>query len=282
MTASPALPELQQQVLGALHPRSADAAAIEAALALLRHSRGPTPAQRLQIYRHNLFESLAGALAAVYPVVAQLVGDDYFRQLARSFIAQHPLRAGNLHRFGAELAPWLREHRSAAELPYLADVAALEWAWHEVYHEDDGEPLDPARLSEVPAAQQLALGLQAVPAARLIDSPYPVLRIWQAHQPDADASLPISLDEGAARLLVLRRRLEIEFVLLAPGEMHWLAALAAGSTLAEATIAAIGADPAFDLAAVLGRHLALGTFGALTFAELALAEPTGDAMGDHA
>ncbi|HEY9064952.1 MAG TPA: DNA-binding domain-containing protein [Burkholderiaceae bacterium] len=277
MSASPALHDVQHRMLCALLPHVPDAAAgpapRAAALALLRHDApGPSSAQRLQIYRNNLFESLAGALAAVYPVLAQLVGDEFFRQLARRLIAQHPLRAGNLHGFGRELPQLLRVLPSAAALPYLADVAALEWAWHEVYHEADTIPLAATQLAEVPAAQQLALGLQLVPAARLVVSPYPVLRIWQAHQAgavDADATLSgVSLDDGGVRLLVLRRHLEIEFVLLGDGEAAWLEALAAGGTLAEATVAALGVEPAFDLAAALGRHLALGSFGTLSLAAL--------------
>ena len=277
MSASPTLHDVQHRLLGALLPQMPDASAlafdasIDAALALLKHdAHGPSAAQRLQIYRHNLFESLAGALAAVYPVLAQLVGEEYLRQLARRLIAAHPLRAGNLHGFGRELPALLRELPSAAALPYLADVATLEWAWHEVYHEADAAPLQPTRLAVVPAEQQLSLGLQLVPAARLVSSPYPVLRIWQAHQRDAiDAAAALqqlSLDEGGVQLLVLRRRLEIEFVLLSAGEAHWLAMLGDGRTLAEATIAALVVEASFDLAAALGRHLALGSFAALSFA----------------
>jgi hypothetical protein len=276
-----ALSDTQHQVLGALlGPGEADAA-----LSLLRCSHGIGAAQRLQIYRNNLFESLTQALAAVYPVVAQLVGEAYFRHVARRFIAEHPLASGNLHGFGRELPAALAALPSAAELPYLADVAALEWAWHEVYHEAEWEPLQPTHLGEVPAAQQMDLGLQLAPAARLIASAYPILHIWQAHQRHDDASasageFAISLDEGGVRLLVLRRTLEIEFVLLDGAEDRWLRSLAAGSTLAEATLAAFEEDPAFDLAATLCRHLSLGSFAALSFAALTLSDPeTADLAG---
>jgi len=268
-----ALSDTQQRMLGALRgPADADPD-VAAALALLQRSRGLGTAQRLQIYRNNLFESLTEALAAVYPVVAQLVGEAFFRQVARRFVVAHPLAAGNLHGFGGELAAVLDALPSATELPYLAGVAALEWAWHEVYHEAGCVPLRPEQLREVPAEQQMDLGLQLVPAARLVSSAYPVLHIWQAHQShDADAGadeFAISLDEGGVRLLVLRRALEIEFVLLGEAEDLWLRALASGSTLAQATIAAFERDPAFDLAATLGRHLALGSFAALSFAHAA-------------
>ncbi len=265
-----ALSDTQQQVLGALRGTAAATADTAAALALLQRSHGLSTARRLQIYRNNLFESLTQALAAVYPVVAQLVGDDFFRQVARRFVLAHPLAAGNLHGFGRELPAVLAALPSATELPYLADVAALEWAWHEVYHEAGCVPLQPAQLGEVPAAQQMDLGLKFVPAARLVASAYPVLHIWQAHQPhDADAGaneFTVSLDEGGIRLLVLRRALEIEFVLLGEAEDVWLRAFASGSALAQATLVAFECDPAFDLGAAIGRHLALGSFAALSFA----------------
>ena len=254
-----ALPDAQRLFFAALLDREHSAAL----LPLLRQGHGPSAAQRLQIYRNNLFEGLSDALRAVFPVLAQLVGDDFFRPLARRFIAAHPLRAAHLQGFGRELPAFLAGLPMAADWPYLADVAALEWAWHEVYHEADVAVLRPEHLAQVPTARQLDLRLALVPAARLVASPYPVLRIWQAHQGDADPAFTVSLDDGGVRLLLLRRALEIEFVLLTEAEQTWLAALASGKTLAEATLAALDADAGFDLAAILGRHLSLGSFAAL-------------------
>jgi len=252
-----ALRETQQLFFAALLDRVHSAAV----LPLLRQGRGPGAAQRLQIYRNNLFEGLGDALRAVYPVLAQLVGDDFFRQLARRFIAAHPLRSAQLQGFGRELPALLST--VAADWPYLADVAALEWAWHEVYHEADGVPLRPEHLARLPAGRQLDLRLALVPAARLVASRYPVLRIWQAHQGVADPHFALSLDEGGVHLLLLRRALEIEFVLLSEAEHGWLSALAAGRTLAEATLGAFDHGADFDLAAALGRHSSLGSFAAL-------------------
>ena len=252
-----ALPEVQRRFFAALLDREYSAAVL-----LLRQGRGPGAAQRLQIYRNNLFEGLSDALRAVFPVLAQLVGDDFFRPLARRFIAAHPLRAAQLQGFGRELPAFLAGLPTAPDWPYLADVAALEWAWHEVYHAADAAPLRPEHLARVPTARQRDLRLALVPAARLVASPYPMLRIWQAHQGDSDPDFRVSLDDGGVRVLLLRRALEIEFVLLAEGEHAWLATLESGQTLAEATLAAINVDAGFDLAAILGRHLSLGSLAA--------------------
>ena len=103
--------------------------------------------RRLQVYRNNVFVSLLQALADVYPVLVRLVGRDYFDQAARRFVREHPSRSGNLHDFGSELPGFLGRLPEAASLPYLPDVAALEWAWHEAFHAGDAPALEAARRS---------------------------------------------------------------------------------------------------------------------------------------
>jgi len=252
-----ALPEAQACVMDALmlHSRGA------AAAALLRPTAVPSAQQRLQIYRNNLFESLIAALGGVYPVVARLVGAGFFRHAAKAYIRAHPSRSGNLHDFGGELPGFLHAYQPAASLPYLPDVAALEWAYHRAYHEAELPALELARLTEVPIADQAELRFHLQPSARFVASRYPVLKIWQANQPQAqDSGSTISLDEGGVNLLVVQWDLEIEFRFLSIAESRWLCALADGASLAEATQDALDNDPAFDLATTLARHLGRGLF----------------------
>ena len=238
------------------------------AAALLREGRGISAERRLHVYRNNLFASLGAALQAVYPVTARLVGDGFFRQLARAYIVRHPSTSGSLHGFGAQLPAFVRREAPLAALPYLADVAALEWAHHEVYHEADEQPLDTAALARVPAGAQGRIRLHLQLASRFVASPFPVLAIWQANQAaDDDAVRPTSLDDGGVRVLVARSDFEVEFRLLADPEDRFLRALAAGEPLATAVPAALAVDPAFDLGATLARHVALGSFRAWSLAD---------------
>src|SRR5689334_805011 len=141
----PSLAEIQASVLPALLHRDVDGRAA----ALVRH-RGPiAPARRLQVYRNNVHASLAAALADVYPVIARVVGNECLAALARHSVIAHPSRAGSLHAFGDALPSFLHDVDELAALPWLADLAALEWAVHEVYHEADDEPLDPRTLASL-------------------------------------------------------------------------------------------------------------------------------------
>jgi hypothetical protein len=227
---------------------------------LLHSGRGVAAERRLQVYRNNLHASLGAALAAVYPVLVRLVGNAFFRQLARAHIERHPSRSGNLHEFGVHLPAFLKTQASLSELPYLSDVAALEWAGHEVYHEADDSELDFAALGALSDEARTRLRLHLQLASRFVASAYPVLSIWKANQPGAEEGASVSLDEGGVRLLVARSGFEVEFRVLDAAEDRWLRALGEGRTVAAALQSALEVDSAFDLGATLGRHLALGSF----------------------
>jgi hypothetical protein len=216
-----------------------------------------TPTQHLQVYRNNVAISLTEALKAVYPTVARLVGEDFFGYAADQYIRRHPPRSGNLHDFGGELAEFLAGFAPAAGLAYLPDVARLEWAWHEAFHGADHGPLDIARLASLPAEQHGRLRFLLHPSARLITSPYPILRIWQADQTGGEEQ--IDLAAGPDRLLVIRHTLEVEIDTLGAGEFVFLSALTQGASLEAAIAQALAAEPTFDAAQSLRDHVVHGT-----------------------
>lgn len=201
----------------------------------------------LQLYRNNVFISLSGALADVYPVVKRLVGDAFFAQLARRYIRSHPSRSANLHDFGREMPRFLTGLPQIEGLAYLPDVARLEWAWHGVFHAGEAPALDVGSL-----AADSKLSLQ--PAVRLVASRYPILAIWEANQ--AEEPDTVDLDAGADRLVVFRQGFEPRILRLTPGEFALLAS--GGRTLAEACDTAIAAEPSLDLAAAMGRFVTYG------------------------
>ena len=93
----------------------------------------------IEVYRNNYRGNLLDALAGAYPVIEQLVGKDFFRLMARKYSEQYPSHSGNLHHYGAELAEFIAAFEHARELPYLTDVAALEWACHRAWFADDAD-----------------------------------------------------------------------------------------------------------------------------------------------
>jgi hypothetical protein len=227
-----------------------------------RHLRqhGVRNAQRIQIYRNNGLAALQAALEAVYPVVARLVGTAFFQAAARDYIRSEPSRSGDIHAYGGHFARHLANLPAARELPYLADVARLEWIYHSLFHSRRVPALRVEALREVPEARYAALRLRLQPASRLFVSPYPVLRIWQVNRDDWQGDDTVRLDEGGVRLLALRAADGIHFIALSTGEYTLLQALGAARPLGEAGERALACEPELDIGAVLQRQFRLGTF----------------------
>jgi hypothetical protein len=217
----------------------------------------------LAVYRRNALGNHAAALRDVYPVVLRLVGAQFFDRLARDYATQTPSRSGDLHDFGGELGAFLDALPAARNLPYLADVARLEWAVHRSFHARHVPPLDPARLAVVLPERLPDLRFELHPAARLLRSPYPVLTIWRVNQPQWSGDQAVDLGLGAEQVLIIRRALEVTLEPLSAAEYAMLEALDAGGNLGDALAAALALDAEFDLQAFLARHALGGTLTAL-------------------
>jgi len=211
---------------------------------------------RLRVYRHHVFTSLTAALGVTFSTVRGAVGDDFFAGMARAFIAQSPPAGPVLSEYGAGFAAFIERWPPAETLPYLADVARLDWALNLAYAAPDMPGLTAERLAAVPSEQLGMLKLGPRPGVALIRSAYPIDRIWALnHSGDVDT---VALDAGGVCLLVFPRTDDAAFASLDPGAAALVAALEAGDTLGAAVEQAMAAEPDLDVGAALGRLLALG------------------------
>lgn len=215
--------------------------------------------QRLDIYRNNVFTNLREALRAAYPVVECLVGEAFFSYAADWFINHQASASGDIEDYGREFAEFLSHFPAAQGLPYLPDVARLEWACHQSFYAADHALLPLEKLADVPPEQFGRLRCRIHPASALLASGYPVHRIWEVNQPGFEGDQGVDLSLGGVRLLILRRHFQIEMHPLGAGEFAMLEKLAASRTVADAYASAALAEPDFDLRLFLERHLAGGT-----------------------
>jgi hypothetical protein len=218
-------------------------------------------AARLRVHRHHLFDSLAIALAATFPTVQRVVGEDFFRKLARLFVAANLPVQPVLSEYGANFAAFVELNESVHALPYLADVARLDWALNVAFHTADVSRLEPAELEGFSIGALAAAPLPFVPGTTLLRSVYPLDRIWAASQPAATEG--VTLDGNGVHILVFRSGEDASFLALGEGEGVFAAALIEEKTLEQATESALCANPAFDLSKVFARFLVIRLFAAM-------------------
>jgi hypothetical protein len=248
------LRELQREFSAALY---GEPSLIERAI----RDAPPGMADRLGIYRNNLRANFAATLELEFPVVALLCGADFFAELARDFQDAHPSRSGDLQRIGAPFADYLRKRFGTTEYAYFADVAALEWAREEAVTAPEAPPLALDMLQAVPADDIDQWRATLHPSVRLVESPWPILTIWRAHQsaPDIPA---VDLGVGGERVLVWRSG-GAQLAALAAAEHSWLRAIDARASFGEALDDALADDASFDLTAALQAAVTRGVLAQL-------------------
>jgi hypothetical protein len=190
------------------------------------------------------------------------VGKAFFDAAVDAFVRARPSTSGDLNMYGGDFGDFLASYPYAADLPYLAEVARLEWAIDEAQRAAKRKRTSHEVLSALAAIPpellpSITIGLD--PSCRLVVSSLPLLHIWRVNQPDFVGDEHVDLGEGADRLLVRRDAGTVEIDRIDPGSFAFLQALASGQTLALALEAAQAADAAFDLNAALSTHVGAGT-----------------------
>jgi hypothetical protein len=211
--------------------------------------------RRVAIYRANMVAAADKALSAAYPVIRQVVGDEFFHGLAREYQRDTPSASGDLNEFGADFGGFLARFEHTQSLPYLPDLARVEWAAHRAYGAADAPDWDAATLGAVEPDRQAGIRFQWSPGLAVVASGYPIVRIWNIHQPGYAGDFSVDW-ERADTALVARDGFTVTVTECSAGDAEFLGASLAGACLGDAAAAALQRHPDFDLGALLARTLA--------------------------
>ena len=248
--AADALAPDQQAFAGALFARAQEAPA----LALFK---GEHAAQRFGLYRGNLSVTWNKVLAAAYPVIQQLVGEEFFSGLSRAYGMAHPSLDADLNRFGAGFCAFLAGFTHVAAYPYLPDMARIEWALHRAHYAPDLPAIDGVTLGALDPAQFEAARFALHPACSLVDSAWDVAGLWLAHQAQDAGAFPDDMARPGA-CVIARAHFKPQLARLTPATHAALAVLDHGGTVGEALDAAFARDEDADVPAILRQWLDLG------------------------
>lgn len=150
-------------------------------------------ADAMQVHRNTVIGALVNALRLTYPSIDALVGETFFDQAAAAFAQSHPPARGRLAGYGEGFIAFLADH--VPSLPYLPDVARLDWAMERATMAPDTVKrfvLDAAVTLEWPVSLSL------------LKLDYPADEIRMALGDDA-ALLAIDMRPGPRGILVWRR-----------------------------------------------------------------------------
>lgn len=205
-------------------------------------------AQRFAVYRNNVAHSLGRALAARFPVIERLVGDEFFRAMAQVYIAAEPPSSPILSRWGEGFANFLTEFPPVTGLPYLADVARLEWARGRAYHAAD---MHPSSLEKLAESDPSTVVINLHPSVTALRSDFAFVTIWQANQSD---KIPASIDVNTpeAALILRNPSNDVMVFTISLTDAEFVLNLSETRSAMAALIAAQEIEPGYDPSSVLG------------------------------
>jgi hypothetical protein len=243
-----ALADLQRGFAGAVRGLSANGGLdiVEAGIAVDR---------RLAIYRNHHRISLVAALAANFPTVAALLGAQVFDGAAMDFVAASPPAEPCLSAYGTGVAAYLDAEPRLSAVPYIGDVARLDWAMNKAERADDIPVFGPSDLDRSSRRGLADFCLTAHPSLSLLRSRYPLMKIRDVARGIGDA---VSLDGEGQLLMIWRRDSAVDCAELDAGAYRFITAMSVGEPLA---VAARDLPPE-QLADLLARYVLTGAFAA--------------------
>lgn len=202
----------------------------------------------LRVYVNTSLKGRVDALAANYPTVRQMVGEDWFAAAALAFVEETPDASPVLAAFGRSFSDWLSRFPPAADLPFLAPVAKLDRAWTEAHLAADTPALD---LDAVRAQgpRFAATPARLRPDVRVFWFDWSAPSLWLAHRDGSDG--PLTWEPRAEGLLIHRPTAEVRWRRLSAPEARFLRACARGLSPAVAALQA-GFAPAAQERAIAG------------------------------
>jgi hypothetical protein len=246
----PSLRELQSSFAAAVFSGN------EAAGEFLSCCTGSQAARGLQAYRNSVLANLAGAVRTTYPVLQRIVGQAFLDAAIRHYVLERPSTSGDLNAYGGDFDAFIAAYEPAAELPYLPDVARLEWQVQCLYGMADAPAQDLALLATTQPEHWGDLHFRLDPAHAVLASRWPLARIWEVNQPGHDGNFQVDFDIPQT-VLVHRRPAGTVVEHLDEGVCALIQALAADATLAEAVDQAARHE-AFELQPALQRFVTNG------------------------
>jgi len=212
----------------------------------------------LTIYRNTVTKGLIDALAANYPTVLKLVGNEWFESAAVTFTRMHESDTPVLAEYGRHFPSFLAEFPPAFDLPYLSDAARIDQLWMESYFAADATALPASYLQGLSGDQLMNTRLQLHPATRLVAVRHSAASVWLHNQHDQPQELTIKNDDED--VLITRNASGVIVTTLCMIEYRFLSEIKQGETLGKAAMTALGINPEFPLATTLAKMIGVGCF----------------------
>ncbi len=213
---------------------------------------------RLGVYTGGYPARLREALLEAFPAVAKILGDGSLASMVERYRPHVPTGWCNLNSVGQALPNFLLSDRLAEELPFLPDLARLEWCVVECFHARIGEPYDLATTASWGLDDWARARIAFQPGVALVSSPWPIHELRAARERER-SDIDVDLVGRPQSVWVYRQGFEVVTELLDEVEAGIAQGLLEGRTLGD-VMGQMEAESA-DAGSVLDLFASFATLG---------------------
>lgn len=187
--------------------------------------------ERVRVYVEAYRLRLLEVLQDNYTGLHALLGREQFDAMGRAYIDAHPSTHPSVRWFSRHLESFLRETEPYRDHPYLAEMAAFEWAQGLVFDAADAPVAGLDALAAVPPEAWAGLRFGLHPAVQQLVLHWNVPQAWQVLETGEAPDLQSS--DGASSWLLWRAELMSHWRSLGEDEASALEALREGRNFGE-------------------------------------------------
>ena len=185
---------------------------------------------RMAVYANGFVARAEEALSEVFEAVHAAVGDEAFAGLCRDYAGRFAASDYNLNFIGKEFRAFVESWSTGMNLPFLADLARLEWRVWEAFHAFHREPLTPRGIAGIPLEDWDNARILFQSSVSLVSSSWPVLDMWLVRR-QLSGDFKALLTPRPQRILVGRKEDKVRCELLEENQYRLIEGLLAGQTL---------------------------------------------------
>lgn len=163
---------------------------------------------RWDIYRSGYVARLVEAVENDYPATRRILGAGPFSSLVARYVRRCPPRSYDIGRAGDRLSAFLAGDPLTHDLPFLPDLARLEWRLAEAFTAADVEPLTWTSLQALDPESVGDATFRLRPGTSLVDTRWPLVDLLSV-QGQADSEVAVTMDQCSRSVLVHRQGLEV-------------------------------------------------------------------------
>jgi hypothetical protein len=245
--------------------------------ALLVQPGALSPDERVTVYAEMYWLRLRDVLRDEFELVRAVMGDEAMDVLIAKYLKAHPSTHFSLGRLGEHLPAFLKQH-PIMNAPWVADLAALEWARAQSFVAPDSPIAEPSALASIGPQNAEVVRLTLAPCVAVLKLDFDIRGLFRALANQAPTrEVPVPREQTF--LVVFRKHFEVFHDVVSASEASALTLAQSGATL-PALCEAFIVDAAEDAAAQ--AFTAIASWVAEGMVALVQVPPEEDPSGNRA